>query len=121
MSKMYSNYEKAELSSIQIREAKNGNKYATGAIIIRTDEGKFQASLRFISWDAVGSLQVLADSESVEQLTGGDLPPIEIDGKRADSQARRPRASVTGWFESNRDKDGNWKPLQYVVETVTIL
>lgn len=121
MSKMYSNYEKAELSSVQIRQAKNGNKYATGAIILRTDEGKFQASIRFISWDAIGSLEVLASLEEPEQLTGGDLAPIEKDGTRAETKPRRAQASITGWFETNRDKDGNWKPLQYVMETASIL
>jgi len=43
-------FQNAELAGLEIKTAKNSNQYAKGVLILRNEEGKFQASLPFKAW-----------------------------------------------------------------------
>jgi hypothetical protein len=109
-------FEGAELGSLSIRTAKSGNAYASGILILRNEQGKFEASLPFRSFDAVASLQPLEKAhfnpELLESTTGGDL---HYEGENADTRERqaakaasRPRVNVTGWLRTSKNSAGKW-------------
>ena len=93
---------KGELASLKVKVAKSGNAYLTGIIILRDENGKFESSLPFRSFDAV--------DEAREAF-----PVILGDDEAAAAQAPRPRANITGWFKSNKVGD-EWKQAFLVTE-----
>jgi hypothetical protein len=116
-------FEGAELASVSIRTAKNGNTYASGILILRDIDGKFQASLPFRSFDAADQLASLSRTETNTDLTGGDL---HFDGEDADSRERvaakqqaRPRANVSGWLRTTKGSDGKWSTI-YMLSSLSI-
>jgi len=116
-------YEGAELASVSIRTAKNGNTYASGILILRDTDGKFQASFPFRSFDAAAELATLSRTETDTDLVGGDL---HFDGEDADTRERvaakqqaRPRANVSGWFRTSKGSDGKWSTV-YMLSSLSI-
>jgi len=110
-------WENVEIS-INIKTAKNGNEYASGAIIIKDEAGKFQASIPYISWSEVQVLSKLLRAQESSTLTGGDLA---FDGEDAETRERkplvaRPTVTVSGWLTS-KSKDG-FKPVSFVIESI---
>lgn len=110
-------WENVELS-INIKTAKNGNEYASGAIILKDMDNKFQASIPYISFSEVQVLSKLLRAQESAELTGGDLA---FDGEDAETRERkpitaRPKVTVSGWLTS-KAKDG-FKPVSFVIESV---
>lgn len=107
--------------SINLKTAKNGNEYASGAIIFTDSDGKFQASIPYISFDEVGTLRMLKAQMESQEVAGGDLA---FDGTEQDTRERkpvkqpRPIVTVSGWLTS-KSKDG-FKPVSFVIEKVHI-
>ena len=85
-------FQNAELAGLEIKTAKNSNQYAKGVLILRNEEGKFQASLPFITFTAVEPLAKLL--ESTPRVAGAD--------------AKRPVATVSGWFRTSQTPDKSW-------------
>lgn len=94
MSKNTISFADAELAGLAIRTAKNGNAYATGVMILRNSEGRYESSLPFICFSkAVGALRILEQQEHSAELTGESGKP------------ERPVASVSGWFKTDKRGD----------------
>ena len=105
MSKHTVSFADAELAGLAIKTAKNGNKYASGILILRNEERGFESSLPFICFsNAVGALAILEQQEHSAELTGESGKP------------ERPVASVSGWFKTS--KMGNAWVTSYMVEAV---
>jgi hypothetical protein len=99
MSKHTVSFADAELAGLAIKTAKNGNKYASGILILRNEERGFESSLPFICFsNAVGALAVLEQQEHSAELTGESGKP------------ERPIASVSGWFKTNKRGDA-WSTI----------
>lgn len=116
-------FEEVELASLEIRKAKNGNPYATGIIILRDEQGKYEASLPLRSFNAADSFAALVRTESNPETSGGDLH-YEDDSdaetrERVPSKATRPKATVSGWLRSTKDKSGKWSTC-LMVESLSI-
>jgi hypothetical protein len=108
MSKNIVSFADAELAGLAIKTAKNGNSYATGVMIIRNEEGRYEASLPFICFSAaVGALRALAVVEQSADLVGESGKP------------ERPVASVSGWFKTDKRGD-NWSTI-YRLESVDVI
>lgn len=105
MSKNSVQFKAAEIASLKVKVAKSGNAYLTGVIILRDENGKFEGSLPFLSFDAVDKAR-----EAFPVILGED--------EDAAKQASRPRANVSGWFKSRKDGD-EWKPAQFLVTEIT--
>jgi len=98
MSKNSVSFVGAELAGLSIRTAKNGNKYASGVLILRNENGGFEASLPFLCFsNAVGALGILEQQEHSAELTGESGKPV------------RPIATVSGWFNTGKDKSGAFR------------
>jgi len=98
----------AELSALEIKPAKTGKDYAKGVIILRNDEGKFQASLPFLCFTAaVGHLRSLEQQEHSAELVGGEKP---------ETREQRPVANVSGWFRTSKT-DRGWT-TSFMIESV---
>lgn len=102
MSKNSVQFKEAEIASLKVKVAKSGNAYLTGIIILRDENGKFESSLPFRSFDAVDEAR-----EAFPVILGED--------EAAAAQAPRPRANITGWFKSNKVGD-DWKQSFLVTE-----
>ena len=99
MSKNSVSFVGAELAGLSIRTAKNGNKYASGVLILRNENGGFEASLPFLCFsNAIGALGILEQQEHSAELTGESGKP------------ERPVASVSGWFKTNKRGDA-WSTI----------
>lgn len=85
-------FQNAELAGLEIKTAKNSNQYAKGVLILRNEEGKFQASLPFITFTAVAPLAELL--ESTPRVAG--------------AEAKRPVATVSGWFRTSQNAEKTW-------------
>ena len=107
--------------SITIKTAKNGNEYASGAIVFVDSDGKFQASIPYRSFTEVGTLRTLKAQVESQEVAGGDL---HFDGTEQDTRERkpgktpRPTVTVSGWLTS-KSKEG-FVPVSFVVEKVHI-
>jgi hypothetical protein len=98
----------AELAGLEVKTAKTGKDYAKGVIILRNDEGKFQASLPFLCFTAaVGHLRSLEQQEHSMELVGGETP---------ETTEQRPRANVSGWFRTSKTDKG-WT-TSFMIESV---
>jgi len=85
-------FQNAELAGLEIKTAKNGNEYAKGVLILRNEEGKFQASLPFITFDEVEPMAKLL--ESTPRVAG--------------AEGKRPVATVSGWFRTSQTPEKVW-------------
>jgi hypothetical protein len=109
-------FSSAELAGLEIKTAKTGKDYAKGVIILRNDEGKFQASLPFLCFTAaVGHLRSLEQQEHSAELVGG-VSVTESDGTRSEAKEPRPSANVSGWFRTSKTDKG-WT-TSFMVESV---
>lgn len=97
----------AELVGLAERTTKKGNKYMSGIILLRNDNGAYQSSHPFTCFGkAMGALRMLEQQEHSAELTGESGKP------------KRPVVNVSGWFWTNKS---NWKTtfqLQSVDEIV---
>ena len=116
-------FDHAELSALRIREARNGKEYATGVILVRNDEGAFESSHPFRTFDHADVLKTLSKDNANPDATGGDLT---FDGEDAETreripakQAKRPQGSVTGWFSTKPDTKGVWRTT-FVIDTLNV-
>lgn len=106
----------AELSGLEIKTAKNGKDYARGVIVLRNDEGRFQASLPFLCFTAaVANLRSLEQQEHSAELVGG-VSVTESDGTKSEAKEQRPVANVSGWFRTSKTDKG-WT-TSFMVESV---
>lgn len=106
----------AELSGLEIKTAKNGKDYARGVIVLRNDEGRFQASLPFLCFTAaVANLRSLEQQEHSADLVGG-VSVTEADGTKSEAKEPRPVANVSGWFRSRKTEKG-WT-TSFMVESL---
>jgi len=97
---------KGELASLKVKVAKSGNAYLTGIIILRDENGKFESSLPFRSFDAVDAAR-----EAFPVILGED--------EAAAKAAPKPRANVTGWFQSRKVGE-EWLPASFLVSEITL-
>jgi len=120
----------AELVSLKIGVAKNGNAYASGILNVRDANGKFEASHKFLSFDAVDSfraleLQYFSKQSAQPDTSGGDLAFADGEPDSTETRERtiskeiiriRPAIDVSGWFKTS--KMGNAWVTSYMVEAV---
>ena len=118
----------AELVSLKIAVAKNGNAYASGILNVRDVNGKFEASHRFLSFDAVDSfrlleLQYFSKQSAQPDTSGGDLAFADGEPDSTETRERsvakathRPVVDVSGWFKTS--KMGTAWVTSYMVEAV---
>lgn len=109
-------FESAELAGLEVKTAKTGKDYAKGVIILRNDEGKFQASLPFLCFTAsVGHLRALEQQEHSIELVGG-VSVTQADGTKSEPHEQRPVANVSGWFRTSKTDKG-WT-TSFMIESV---
>jgi hypothetical protein len=118
----------AELVSLKIGVAKNGNAYASGILNVRDANGKFEASHKFLSFDAVESfraleLQYFSKQSAQPDTSGGDLTFADGEPESTETRERsvakataRPQVDVSGWFKTS--KMGKDWVTSYMVEAV---
>ena len=118
----------AELVALKIGVAKNGNGYASGIINVRDASGKFEASHKFMSFNAVDAfrsleLQYFSKEAAQPETSGGDLAFADGDPESTETRDRtvakataRPKVDVTGWFKTS--KMGKEWVTSYMVEAV---
>jgi hypothetical protein len=118
----------AELVSLKIAVAKNGNPYASGILNVRDANGKFEASHKFLSFDAVESfraleLQYFSKQSAQPDTSGGDLAFADGEPESTETRERsvakataRPQVDVSGWFKTS--KMGKDWVTSYMVEAV---
>ena len=116
----------AELVSLKIAVAKNGNAYASGILNVRDVNGKFEASHKFLSFDAVDAFRVLelqyfSKQSAQPDTSGGDLAFADSESDSTETRERpvakataRPRVDVSGWFKTS--KMGTAWVTSYMVE-----
>lgn len=92
------NFTNAELSSLKIGTAKNGNKYISGFIVDSNQDGSYTTSKAFRSFDAV------IVSAALAALPAMDL----LDTKVSFPKGTRPRISMEGWLQNKADAKGVW-------------
>lgn len=119
----------AELASLSIRTSKKGNTYASGLIHLRGDNGKFEASLPFRSFDAVAELSVIeaqyfGEQAAQPETSGGDLhfeqaESTETRERQAAKAAGRPKANISGWLSTTKDAKGKWNTA-FLVTSLTV-
>jgi len=118
----------AELVSLKIGVAKNGNAYASGILNVRDVNGKFESSHKFLSFDAVDAfraleLQYFSKQSAQPDTSGGDLAFADGEPESTETRNRsvakataRPQVDVSGWFKTS--KMGNAWVTSYMVEAV---
>jgi hypothetical protein len=116
------------LVALKIGVAKNGNPYASGIINVRDAGGKFQASHKFLSFNAVETfrsleLQYFSKQSAQPDTSGGDLAFEDGEPDSTETRERpvasatvRPQVDVSGWFKTSKMKD-TWV-TSYMVEAV---
>lgn len=120
-------FNSAELAHVELRTAKSGNEYASGILILRDENGKYEASLRFRSFNAVDSLRVLekqyfAKEAAQPETSGGDLhyeagESTETRERTVAKATARPRVNVSGWFKTSKMGE-NWDTA-FMLESVS--
>lgn len=123
-------FSQAELAYVETKTAKSGNVYATGIIIERDENDKFQSSHRFRSFNAVDVLKSLeavhfSKQSAQPDTSGGDLEFDDTASENTESRDRtvakataRPRIDVSGWFRTTKQA-GKWDTV-LMIETVNI-
>jgi hypothetical protein len=119
----------AEIAHCEVRIAKSGNEYASGIIILRNEAGKFEASLKFRSFDAVDvlrgiELQYFAKEAPQADTSGGDLAleaseDAETRERKVAKATPRPQVNVMGWFKTSKSPKGTWDTV-FMLDTVSI-
>ena len=100
-------FSSAELKGLKIKQTVKGTDYATGVVILRNSEDKFQASLPFLCFtDAVASLKALEQQEHSAELVGEPTNP----------EPKCPIATVSGWFRTT--KNGETWSTSFMVTAV---
>jgi hypothetical protein len=124
-------FNSAELAHVETRTAKSGNTYASGILILRDESGKFEASLKFRSFNAVDTLRALelqyfAKEAAQPDNSGGDLHFVEHEAESTETRDRtvakataRPQVDVSGWFRTTKSSNGKWDTA-FMVESVSI-
>jgi len=108
-----------EIVALNIDSSKKGKAYANGIVVLRNEEGKFESSHAFCSFDAVAELTVLhlqyfSKSAPKPETSGGDLAFDDSVAESKETRERtvakpiRPVVILTGKFKSSEYK-GNWK------------
>jgi hypothetical protein len=120
-------FSSAELAHVETRTAKSGNTYASGILILRDENGKYEASLRFRSFNAVDvlhtlELQFFAKEAAQPETSGGDLhfeagESTETRERTVAKATARPRVDVTGWFKTSKI-GANWDTV-FMLESVS--
>jgi hypothetical protein len=128
MSKNGISYDGAELAHVETRTAKSGNTYANGILILRDENGKYEASLRFRSFNAVDALsglekQYFTKHSPSAEASGGDLhfdagESTETRERTVAKATARPRVSVAGWFKTSKVGE-KWDTV-FMLESVSI-
>ena len=106
---------------------KNKIEYANGIVVLRDENGKFESSHAFCSFDAVAELksihlQYFSKSSPQPETSGGNLAFDEsveeskITRNRTIAKPVRPVVILTGKFKSKEYKK-NWKTT-FMVDTV---
>lgn len=131
MSQHEQTFTRAELAHVETRTAKSGNTYASGILILRDESGKFEASLKFRSFNAVDALhglelQYFGKQAAQSETHGGDLAFDESAAESTETRDRtvakataRPQVDVTGWFRTTKGSNGQWDTA-FMVESVSI-
>jgi hypothetical protein len=91
----------AEVSSLKVATAKNGNRYLSGFIVDHNAEGGYTTSKAFRTFDVH-----LIDSLPAELVEFAAKTPAEQ--KAAKTAGGRPRLSVSGWLQNKADAKGIW-------------
>lgn len=124
-------YDNAELAYVETRTSKKGNAYAKGILILRDASGKFEASLRFRSFDAVDAfhsleLQYFAKESAQPDTSAGDLAFVDGEPENTETRERnvakatlRPTISVSGKLRSSQLPDKTWETV-FMVDAVGI-
>ena len=87
----------AEVSSLRIATAKNGNKFVSGFIVDSNQDGSYTTSKAFRSFDA--AVIAALPAELVASATAA---------KTTFPKGSRPRISVEGWLQNKADAKGIW-------------
>ena len=121
-------FDGAELAHVETRTAKSGNTYANGILILRDENGKYEASLRFRSFNAVDALsglekQYFAKHSPSAEASGGDLhfdagESTETRERTVAKATARPRVNVAGWFKTSKVGE-KWDTV-FMLESVSI-
>lgn len=90
----------AEVSSLRIATAKNGNKFVSGFIVDSNQDGSYTTSKAFRSFDAA-----VIDALPVELVAKATTAE---NGKAVFPKGSRPRISVEGWLQNKADAKGIW-------------
>jgi hypothetical protein len=91
------NFNNAELSSLRIATAKNGNQFVSGFIVDSNADGGYTTSKAFRSFDA-----------AVIAALPAELVAIATDTKASFPKGTRPRISIEGWLQNKADTKGIW-------------
>ena len=91
------NFTNAELSSLRVATAKNGNQYISGFLVDSSVEGGYTTSKAFRSFDA--AVIAALPAELVASATAA---------KTTFPKGSRPRISVEGWLQNKADANGIW-------------
>lgn len=131
MSQHEKSYDGVELAHVETRTAKSGNTYASGILILRDENGKFEASLKFRSFNAVDALRALelqyfAKDTAQPDTSGSDLHFVDDEAESTETRDRtvakataRPQVNVSGWFRTTKSSKGTWDTA-FMVESVSI-
>ena len=121
-------FDGAELAHVETRTAKSGNTYANGILILRDENGKYEASLRFRSFNAVDALsglekQYFTKHSPSAEASGGDLhfdagESTETRERTVAKATARPRVKVAGWFKTSKVGE-KWDTV-FMLESVSI-
>jgi hypothetical protein len=93
------NFDNAELSSLKLAVAKNGNQYVSGFLVDSTAEGGYTTSKAFRSFDAAVIAALPAELVTVLRENDGATFP----------KGSRPRISVSGWLQNKANAKGIWQ------------
>jgi hypothetical protein len=128
MSQHEISFDNAELAHVETRTAKSGNTYANGILILRDESGKYEASLRFRSFNAVDALSVIERQYFAKQSPSAEIAGSDLHfeaGESTETRERivakattRPRVSVAGWFKTSKVGE-KWDTV-FMLESVSI-
>jgi hypothetical protein len=100
----------AELASIKVATASNGNPFISGVIVDRSEEGKFIASKSFRSFTLVEAIAALPAVQAFAELSAEEQKA---------AKAARPRVTVSGWLKSSQNAKGVWSD-SLVADSITL-
>jgi hypothetical protein len=92
-------FENAEVSSLKLATAKNGNEYITGFLVDHNAEGSYTTSKAFRTFDA----KVI---EALKHDLADFISKTPEEQKAA--KAARPRITIQGWLKNSANAKGIW-------------